>query len=131
LRAETGAQSAAHNCNSAKEAWGKNVKPYPKTNVWHHLVGTYDGRRVRFYINGVLDTEEVAETPGLKLRDLPEAKMVIGRTASARRNSWRDTYFSGLIDEVKIWERALTSSEVKLLYEQTLQKSQVAGGSTL
>ena len=74
------------------KAWGKNVKPYPAKNVWHNLLGTYDGRRVRFYINGVLDTEEVAETPGL-------------------------------IDEVKIWKRALTASEVKLLYEQTLDKN--------
>jgi len=114
-----------HGISVISKAWGKNVKPYPKKDVWHHLVGTYDGRRVRFYINGILDAEEMAETPGLPLRDLPKAKMVIGRAAGTKHDSWRDTYFPGLIDEVKIWKRALTAAEVKLLYQQTLQKSRV------
>lgn len=114
-----------HGISVISRMWGKNVKPYPKKNIWHHLVGTYDGRRVRFYINGVLDAEEMAETPGLPLRDFPEAKMVIGRAAGTKHDSWRDTYFPGLIDEVKIWNRALTAGEVRQLYEQTLQKSRV------
>ena len=59
------------------KTFSKNVNPYPKTGVWYHLVGTYDGQRVRFYVNGKLDGERLAETPGLRIRDLPNARMVM------------------------------------------------------
>ena len=102
------------------------VKPYPKTGVWYHLVGTYDGRRVRVYVNGKLEGEKAAETPGLPLWDLPGAKMVIGRSAAANHKHWRDTYFPGPIDEVKIWRRALTGPELGQLYEQGLPPGKTA-----
>jgi hypothetical protein len=106
------------------KTFSKNVKPYPKTEVWYHLAGTYDGKRVRFYVNGKLDGEQLAETPGLRIRDLPNARMVIGRAApSPKYDHWQDTYFPGLVDEVKIWKRALSQEEVRSLYEQTLHKS--------
>lgn len=109
------------------KAFIKNVKPYPKTGVWYHLVGTYDGKRVRFYVNGKLDGERLADTPGLRIRDLPDARLVIGRAApSPKYDHWHDTYFPGLIDEVKIWRRALSQEEVTSLYEQTLYKSDIA-----
>ena len=108
------------------KTFSKNVKPYPKTGVWYHLVGTYDGRRVRFYVNGKLDGEQHAETPGLRIRDLPNARMVIGRAApSPKYDHWRDTYFPGLIDEVMIWQRALSQKEVRSLYEHTLRRSKL------
>jgi hypothetical protein len=108
------------------ETLGKNVKSYPKTGVWYHLVGTYDGHRARFYVNGKLEGERPAEEPGLRVRDLPRAKLVIGRAApSPKYDHWRDTYFPGLIDEVKIWHRALTLDEVALLYQQTRRRSPV------
>jgi hypothetical protein len=103
--------------------FSKYVKPYPAIDEWYHLVGTYDGRRVRFYVNGKLDGEQIAETPGLRIRDLPNARMVIGRAApSPKYNHWRDTYFPGLIDEVAIWKRALSESEILSLYNQTLRE---------
>jgi len=105
------------------------VKPYPKTGVWYHLAGTYDGLRVRVYVNGKLEGEQVAETPGLPLFDLPGAKTVIGRSAVAYRNHWRDTYFPGPIDEIKIWKRALTEPEVRQLHERGLSLQKTAGGA--
>jgi hypothetical protein len=106
--------------------FSKNVKPYPSTGVWYHLVGTYDGIRVRFYVNGKLDGERLAETPGLRIRDLPNARMVIGRAApSPKYDHWHDTYFPGLIDEVMIWRRALSQEEVQSLFKHTLRKSKL------
>ena len=95
-----------------------------QTGVWYHLVGTYDGHRSRFYINGNLEVETVAEEPGLPLSDLPNARFVIGRAAGTRYDTWYDTYFPGPIDELKIWRRAMNAAEVKQLYQHTLQQSQ-------
>jgi len=58
--------------------------------------------------------------------DHPNARTVIGRAAGKNRDSWRDTYFPGPIDEIKIWKRALRPTEVKLLYAQTLAKGKPA-----
>lgn len=39
------------------------------------------------------------------------------------QKSWSDNYLGGLIDEVKIYTRALTAAEVKRLHDETLRKS--------
>jgi hypothetical protein len=50
--------------------------------------------------------------------------MVIGRAApSPKYDHWQDTYFPEVVDEVRIWKRALGQKEVHALYEQTLHKS--------
>ncbi len=109
----------------------KGLKPYPKRGVWRHIVGTYDGRYVRVYFNGKLDGETKVAIPDLAIFDSPKGTTIIGRTSAGYRASWRDTYFPGPVDEIKIWRRALNAAEVKLLHEQTLAKSKAlasAGG---
>lgn len=109
------------------DTFRKNVKPQPKVGVWYHLVGTYDGKQIRFYVNGQSDGQQSAAKPNLRIRDLPDARLVIGRAAqSPKYDHWRDTYFPGLVDELTIWQRALSPDEVKLLYEETRQKAGTA-----
>jgi hypothetical protein len=102
------------------------LRPYPKRGVWYHIVGTYDGRHVRVYFNGKLDGETKVATPGLAIFDSPKGTTVIGRSSRKNHASWRDTYFPGPVDEIKIWKRALSAAEVKLLHAQTLAKSKAA-----
>jgi hypothetical protein len=73
---------------------------------WYHVVGTYDGTSWgRLYLDGVV----VAEFSGL-LPDLPGGPHTfIGRSA------WGAQTFLGLIDEVRIYERALTAEQVAYL----------------
>jgi len=99
------------------------IRPYPKRGLWRHVVGTYDGRYVRVYMDGKLDGEKKVATPGLSIFDSSKGITVIGRSAASHRASWRDTYFPGPVDEIKIWRRALNASEVKLLHDQTLARS--------
>ena len=108
------------------ESLKKGTRPYPKRGVWRHIVGTYDGRHVRVYVNGKLEGETKVAKPGLPIFDRPNARTVIGRSSGKNRDSWRDTYFPGPIDEVKIWRRALSTAEVKLLHAQTLARSKAA-----
>lgn len=74
-----------------------------KANEWTHLVGTYDGKTVRIYINGEVKAEMNANAP------IPAnaATFVIGGTQESR------DWFAGVIDEVKLYSRGITGDEVK------------------
>jgi hypothetical protein len=76
-------------------------------NTWHHCVVTYDGAgNIAFYKNGsAVDTQTVSWTDGVGTADA-----WIGSFLGA------SNYFGGIIDEVGIWNRVLTSSEVTELY---------------
>ncbi len=76
---------------------------------WHHVAGTYDGKTVRIYFDGV---EEGNGTP---------TTLAIGYGLPTNNNLFIGSYatncvakFGGDIDEVRIWNRALTPAEVKL-----------------
>lgn len=77
------------------------------TGVWYHLLGTYDGANVIFYINGSGQTPAaLTGNIALSLNDL----WISGNPA------YNGDYAHGIIDEVAIWNRALTPLEVTLLY---------------
>ena len=75
-------------------------------NNWYFIVGTWDGATIRIYINNVSDTSEARTTP-------------IGyeTTSSLKFGSHSFPYdYTGVLDEVAIWNRALTISEISTLY---------------
>jgi PKD repeat protein len=71
-------------------------------NTWTHLVATYDGSYQRLYVNGV----KVAEKAQSGQIQQSSGVMRIGG------NSVWGEYFDGYIDEVRIYNRALTATEV-------------------
>jgi PKD repeat protein len=74
-------------------------------NTWSHLAGTYDGTTMRLYVNGVLVSSLAQSGPiGTSLGSL----MIGGNPLSAGKN------FTGKIDEVRIYNRALGVSEIQL-----------------
>jgi hypothetical protein len=70
---------------------------------WHHYAGTYDGTNARIYIDGVLDTE-VAATGQINISTY---ELWIGTNS---QNTGR--LLHGLMDEVRIYTRALTDTEI-------------------
>ncbi len=69
---------------------------------WWHLVGTYDGQNQRLYVNGT----QVAVKA--------QSGVILTSTGALRiggDNIW-DEFFQGYIDEVRIYNRALTPAEV-------------------
>ena len=74
---------------------------------WNHLAITFDGNKVRYYLDGIIDTEFNMDGP------LPHytANIAIG---AAPHKRW---YFKGIIDEVRIYNRALSEEEIKEHYE--------------
>jgi hypothetical protein len=72
-------------------------------NTWTHVAGTYDGAAVRLYVNGV----QVASTPQAGTFALSAGALRIGG------NSLWGEYFQGRIDEIRIYNRALTVAELQ------------------
>ncbi|MFA5431900.1 MAG: LamG-like jellyroll fold domain-containing protein [Candidatus Paceibacterota bacterium] len=76
-------------------------------NTWYHVVGTYDSVTgiQKLYLNGALNSS-ASMGAGLKIRSSSNQAMAIGR---APIGYW---YFNGLIDGVRVYNRALTQAEV-------------------
>jgi hypothetical protein len=72
-------------------------------NTWTHLAMTYDGTTLRLYINGA----EVGSRPVSGSVVTSSSALRIGGNAV-----WGE-YFGGLIDEVRIYNRALSPQEIQ------------------
>ena len=73
---------------------------------WHHIAGTYDGKFAKIYLNGKLISEDEREFEFAGTNDLD---LRIGCVKDHPQYSFKN----GLIDEVGIWQRALTQDEIK------------------
>ena len=87
-------------------AW-RNVTGFAmSTNVWYHLVGTYDGSTISLYSNGSLNTQT----------SYSGTASSGGEIRIARR--WDDVanvasnFFSGDIAHIKIYNRSLNATEI-------------------
>ena len=95
-----------------------SVSGVPALNQWHHIVAVFDSDTDRhaIYING----EKVAENvyPIGPIPDTtPGHPMTIGVNYSPRPYDQR--WWDGYIDEVVLYNRALSVSEVEALYRST------------
>lgn len=79
------------------------------TGQWVHYLGTYDGSNIKMYINGQLD----ASAPSSASMITSDGPLVIGRWYG----NYDGYYFNGAIDEVRIYNRALSEGEVRSLYD--------------
>jgi len=99
-RGDSGPPSSSYNPPAQS---GSTTSP----DTWIHVAGTYDGKMLVLYINGKFDS--FVEKSGF-LTTSTKDDLWIG--------SWKDVdYFKGDIDEVRIYNRALTDVEVKANYE--------------
>ncbi|GAB2581761.1 LamG-like jellyroll fold domain-containing protein [Spirosoma areae] len=79
---------------------------------WYHLVFTYSGKTARMYFNNIL----VFENPNLAASGIdpcPGGELKFG--AQYKDLPW---YFKGAMDDIRIYKRALTASEVQTLFNQ-------------
>ena len=93
-------------------------------NAWNHYVITYDGTTLQGYLNGVAVDSNSTEV----VNTLSTNNFIIGEGVYTGFNG-----FSGKIDEVAIWNTALTSTQVAEIYNgtgtnTTKDLSTVAGG---
>ena len=77
-------------------------------NQWTHLALTWDGTTARLYINGVQDPTTLAASGAI-----PDDS---GNTKAIGSRGGIDQFFNGLIDEVEIFDRALSAEEIQAIY---------------
>ncbi|HOW73949.1 MAG TPA: right-handed parallel beta-helix repeat-containing protein [Phycisphaerae bacterium] len=87
--------------SSCFEAWGPAAEI--KAQQWHHLAMSYDGKTLKVYLDGRL----VASKGVNRKRSAGTTSLVIGRR--------QDGYvtFKGIIDEVRLYNRALPDDEIR------------------
>ncbi len=73
------------------------------TNVWTHLAATYDGAVIRLYVNGALSGSATATG------SMPAST---GAFRIGGNTVW-DEFFGGLIDDLRLYNRALSAAEVQ------------------
>jgi hypothetical protein len=94
------------------------------TSTWQHIVYTRDGVSAgnqKIYVNGILQPL-ITDTP-VTFLDNASPKLIGARTASAQR-------FAGMIDEVAVYNRALTQAEVTSRFNSG-NPSKITAGKTL
>ena len=74
----------------------------PPPGVWTHYAGTYDGRQIRLYINGKLE----ATTQAAGRIPKSDAALYVGTLYPGER------VLHGRIDDVRIWSRPLSETEI-------------------
>lgn len=78
---------------------------------WMHVVGVYDGVESRIYANGELKDTHAG----------PTGQVISGQIAGIGRNGDEDRYFlQTAIDEMALWNRALTESEIQTIRDTGL-----------
>jgi hypothetical protein len=73
-------------------------------NAWTHLAATYDRTTLRLYVNGT-QVATKAVTGNIKTST--------GVLRIGGNSSWSDEWFSGLIDEVRVYNTALTAAQIQ------------------
>jgi hypothetical protein len=80
------------------------------TGVWYHVAMVYNGTNIQGYVNGTLDGSKTVSGV-LQATDYP---LRIGTYASVLAPG----FFPGEIDELAIYNRALSASEIQTIYAE-------------
>ena len=90
------------------------IKETLNAEEWYNIVGSYDAKKLKIYVNGELsNTRTWAATP-----EMDGSPLVIGAvSAGAVGEEVQKEGFEGVVDEVKIYNRALTHAEVLQNFE--------------
>lgn len=96
-------------------------------NTWYNVVFTFDGQLIKQYINGVLISSN--NLTGFTLNTNGNSGISIGISDQANGH-WSP--FGGKIDDVGLWNRALTQVEITNLYQAEVScQSLVINSGTL
>ncbi len=83
---------------------------YPTDGTtWIHAAATYDGSTIRLYINGVQEGSDLAMADPIATNSLP---LALGWESGGSSTY----YFQGVMDDVRVYKRALSASEIQALY---------------
>lgn len=100
--------------------WGNDlIHSSPALNLlnqWHHAVVNYNGTTRTIYFDGALLKTDTPGTP-----NSTASNFAIGRTAPMYVE-----FFNGTLDDLSIWNRALTLNEITYLYNSGIPNTPAA-----
>jgi hypothetical protein len=96
----SGVPGTGVNISGWQEIYGSSSLPL---NTWSHLAGTFDGATLRLYVNGQPVTS----------RALNGQVLTTANPLRVGGNTEWGEYFSGRIDEVRVYNRALSQAEIQ------------------
>jgi hypothetical protein len=80
-------------------------------NIWHHIGVTFDGNTAKIYVDGV---NKISESIGV-LTATTNSFLI-----AAANSSVPTSFFKGSIDEVRVWDVALTDSQFRYVMNQEI-----------
>ena len=89
-----------------------------------HVAATYDGKVIRIFLNGILDSETSAggNAGDLSTKPPPSQGSDLGIGNQSVYVPPRDRPFNGLIDEVALFDKALTDKQVLAHYQSQFKE---------
>jgi predicted alpha-1,2-mannosidase len=100
----------------------------PSVNAWHFIAGTWDGTNLNLYVDNVLvatNSNAIGTLPAYGSTADAPGPLFIGNKNDSDGNS--GDAFNGNIDDVRIYNRAITAAEVAILYNQTTSALTLTG----
>lgn len=79
--------------------------------VWYHIAWTYDGTNVELYVNGNEETTYIQNTGSGNVADRNESYGIGARNSASLLTG-------GSIDDVRLYNRALSETEIEKLYDR-------------
>jgi hypothetical protein len=95
-------------CTGSNHWFFLDSKKVLPANTWVHVAGTYDGTALRIYVNGALNAT-LAVTGATCANTEPLGVGAKNRTATGVV----EAYFDGRIDDLRVYNRALSAAEIK------------------
>ena len=112
VRASSDATGVPKFLGTSGNIGGNNVAPaVPNNNInqWYNIIATYDGSIIKCFINGIcMDSTNVSGS--LQTSTIP---LRFGRRGGGPSF---DCWLTGFIDDIGIWNRALTQAEITAVY---------------
>ena len=107
----TDAGSFVRNISDAQSTWKANGGGSPGTPGWNHYVIRFNGSdQMDLFLDGAL-IKSITSSATLNLQNTTRAARI-----GAGKEDTPDYHFNGKIDDVAIWDEALTDAEISALY---------------
>jgi len=99
-------------CFEVTSTYGDNVfvesQTPVRTNVWYHIAGVRGSDYIQLYVNGNLEAQTSVDFP-VSYGNLPLYFATTGQ-------SYYDHKYGGALDEIALYNRALSASEIAAIY---------------
>ncbi|NCC23337.1 MAG: LamG domain-containing protein, partial [Alphaproteobacteria bacterium] len=96
--------------------FGKTGDIFLNAGEWYHLFATYDGAELKLYVNGAFDGSN-ALASGDIIWSGPSPDFSIGGSYAPELTGYLS--IDGRVDDVRVYDRALTALEVRQIFKET------------